>query len=142
MAAGAPATATLTATAGGGGETFTDDDTAVMTVDLVDIQAVTIGTTPAGFAYTVDEVTYNRTRTFQWAQGTTHNVGVLSPQARDGQTYLFDHWSDFQAGSHSIVVAPNVSAINAQMVRPESRRFNASQLRVCRPLCVPPVWPS
>jgi uncharacterized protein (TIGR03437 family) len=43
--------------------------------------------------------------TLQWGRGTTHTVGVISPQTDvNGNRWVFDSWSDGGAATHTIVI--------------------------------------
>ncbi|HYN83648.1 MAG TPA: discoidin domain-containing protein [Pyrinomonadaceae bacterium] len=64
---------------------------------------VTVGTNPAGRAFTVDGITYSAAQTFTWARGTAHTVSTTSPQGgTTGTRYVWGSWSDGGAISHTV----------------------------------------
>jgi hypothetical protein len=64
---------------------------------------VTITTSPSGRQITVDGTPYTAPQTFNWTPGSSHTIGVSSPQSGGAETrYLFSSWSDGGGQSHSI----------------------------------------
>ncbi|MCJ2557129.1 MAG: hypothetical protein LN415_08510, partial [Candidatus Thermoplasmatota archaeon] len=67
---------------------------------------VTITTNPAGMQITVDSNTLTTPQTFWWADGASHDIDVVTPQAgaTADQRYAFATWSDSGTKSHSVTV--------------------------------------
>jgi uncharacterized protein (TIGR03437 family) len=105
VSANAPASVTNHATVSGGGEVVTGNNSAVDSINIIPTEAITVGTSPAGLVFTVDNVSYTSTQTFQWLVGSTHTISTISPQTPTGSASLvFNQWSDAQSMSHSITV--------------------------------------
>ncbi len=60
---------------------------------------------PAGLAVIVDGQSCATPCAKQWTAGSSHTVGVISPQTLAGSSYSFVSWSDGGATSHSITAA-------------------------------------
>ena len=64
---------------------------------------VTVETMPLGLTYEVDDKPFSSPRTFDWAAGLNHNLGVTALQEGEpGVRHLYDHWSDSGARTHSV----------------------------------------
>jgi hypothetical protein len=71
---------------------------------------VTIQTTPAGLAFTIDGTPYTSTQTFSWAPGSSHTIATTSPQnGATGVRYLWTRWSDNKAISHTVAPTTNTT---------------------------------
>jgi hypothetical protein len=70
---------------------------------------ITVGTNPAGLAFTVDGTSYAGGQTLSWTVGTIHTLATTSPQTNGGTQNTFASWSDAGAISHS-VTAPSSAA--------------------------------
>ncbi len=71
---------------------------------------VTIQTTPAGLAFTIDGTPYTSTQTFSWAPGSSHTIATTSPQnGATGVRYLWTRWSDNRAISHTVAPTTNTT---------------------------------
>jgi uncharacterized repeat protein (TIGR02543 family) len=71
---------------------------------------VTVQTTPAGRAFSVDGTSYGASKTFSWTPGSSHTIATTSPQ--DGGTgvrYYFYSWSDGGAISHTVAPTTNTT---------------------------------
>jgi hypothetical protein len=69
---------------------------------------VTVQTSPAGRAFTVDGNPYTASQSFSWQPGSSHTIATTSPQ--DGGTgvrYVWSNWSGGGAISHT--VAPTIN---------------------------------
>jgi hypothetical protein len=66
--------------------------------------AITVTSTPAARALTVDSVPCTSPCGFQWAPGSTHTIAAATQAGATGVQYLFTSWSDAGAASHSITV--------------------------------------
>jgi hypothetical protein len=71
----------------------------------LDLISVTVGTSPAGLAFTVDGTPYAASTTFRWAPGSNHTVATVATQQNSAKTaaYAFGTWSDSGALSHTYV---------------------------------------
>jgi len=78
-----------------------------VTVTAATVQ-VTVGTSPAGLALTVDGTSYASTQTLSWTVGSSHTIATTSPQTNGGTQNTFASWSDGGAISHS-VTAPSAA---------------------------------
>ena len=73
--------------------------------------SVTLQTSPAGRAFTVDGTPYTTARTFTWTPGSNHTIATTTPQAGTaGVRYAFSSWSDSGAMSHGITAPTTGSA--------------------------------
>ena len=71
---------------------------------------VTVQTTPAGLAFTVDGTPYTSTQTFSWAPGSSHTIATTSPQSGGtGVRYVWTKWSDGGAISHTVAPTTNTT---------------------------------
>jgi len=67
--------------------------------------AVTVQSVPAGLQMLVDRTPYFAPVQLEWALGSTHQLGVISPQYDlHGALWVFDSWSDNGAFSHTYTV--------------------------------------
>lgn len=64
--------------------------------------SVTLSTAPAGFQVTYDSQAVSSPASFTSVIGTSHSIGVTSPQTVNGTTYVFSSWSDGGAATHNI----------------------------------------
>ncbi len=65
---------------------------------------ITIGTTPEGLEFTVDDTLYSETHVFDWLEDSQHEISVASPQSETADIrYDFSDWSDGQAQAHTII---------------------------------------
>src|SRR5712692_6839251 len=64
---------------------------------------ITINTSPAGRAFTVDGSPYSTQQSFSWMPGLPHTIGTSSPQGGGaGTQYIWTSWSDGGALSHQV----------------------------------------
>jgi hypothetical protein len=64
---------------------------------------VTVQTSPAGRAFTVDGNVYTTTQVFTWTAGSSHTIETTSPQSGGtGIRYTWSSWSDGGAISHTV----------------------------------------
>jgi Divergent InlB B-repeat domain/Abnormal spindle-like microcephaly-assoc'd, ASPM-SPD-2-Hydin len=98
----ANSTYTAGSSAGNGTGTATVDNQPVTaTINILD--SVTVTTSPANLAITVDGVTSTAPQTFNWVVGSSHTIATTSPQAGPtGSQYVFDNWSDSGSQTHSV----------------------------------------
>ena len=65
--------------------------------------SITVTTSPSGEQINVDGPTYTAPHTFSWAAGSSHKLGVASPQSGGtGTRYVFSSWSDGDSQTHTI----------------------------------------
>ena len=75
---------------------------------------VTVGTTPAGRAFTIDSVAFTTPQTVTWTIGSTHTIATTSPQPGGaGVRYVFSNWSDAGAISHPVTADAAVTSYTA-----------------------------
>ena len=92
---------------------FLDNSTAAPVFQIASCNPtvpVTLTTNPAGRTIQIDGSGFTAPQTVQWAPGTTHTIGVASPQnGGAGTRYAFANWSDSGAMTHT-VTAPGAAA--------------------------------
>ena len=75
-------------------------ETATFTQNLVQ---VTVQTSLAGLAFSVDGTPYSSTQTFSWVSGSSHTIGTTSPQSGgSGVQYVWTNWSGGGGISHNV----------------------------------------
>ncbi len=85
------------------------DGPKVLTANFGKAWAYTVTSVPSGRQVLVDGVTYTTPTGVHWLPGTSHTIGVTSPQAGvAGTRYLYQGWSDQGAQSHT-VTAPQTA---------------------------------
>ena len=96
----------ITAVYGGDSNYNTSTSSAItQTVQVV----ITVTTSVAGLAFTVDNTSYTTPQTFIWTPGTSHSIGTTQYQGElNGSRYAFNSWSDGGGQSHGFSV-PGVS---------------------------------
>jgi hypothetical protein len=77
-----------------------------ITANFIAVTAVTVATNPPGLTIAVDGVTVTAPQTFSWPPGTTHIIGILTPQGSGSTQYVFAGWNDGGDQSHTITT-PN-----------------------------------
>ncbi len=93
------------ACSGTGACTVTMDSSKEVTANYVLGLKYTVETNPAGREVTVDGQTYPSPKTFTWIPGSTHTIGVASPQAgTTGTRYVYQSWGDGGAQTHTVTV--------------------------------------
>lgn len=86
---------------------FTDD---AVSAPLLTIGAscpgspYTVDTQPSGRQFSIDGTTYTAPKSFNWAPGSTHTMGVPTPQGVGGTRYVFTSWNDGGAATHLVSV--------------------------------------
>ena len=72
--------------------------------------SITVQTSPTGQSFTVDNVAYASSQTFQWTPSDSHTIGTTATQAgSSGAQFVFASWSNSGAISQVILV-PNAAA--------------------------------
>lgn len=120
-AATLPGTSALTNGAGvfaatfrtAGTQTITATDTTVspivgtsgnVTVSATGV-AITFASAVTGLTFTVDGTTYTTRQTLTLTSGSTHTIGLVSPQSLvAGTQYVFSQWSDGGGQTHTITI--------------------------------------
>lgn len=75
-----------------------------VTANFVRLTLFTVLTDPPGLSFRVDSTDYSSPGSFAWYPGSQHTVSAPSSQQADsGVQYLFDHWSDGGASTHTVV---------------------------------------
>jgi hypothetical protein len=74
---------------------------------------VTVGTSPAGLAFTVDGTSYTSAQSLSWIVGSSHTLATTSPQTNSGTQNTFASWSDGGAISHSVTASSTVTSYTA-----------------------------
>ncbi len=70
----------------------------------------TVTTSPSGEQINVDGTTYTAPHTFSWAAGSSHTLGVASPQSGGtGTQYVFSSWSDGALQTTDKITTPSVA---------------------------------
>ncbi len=93
------------ACSGTGACTVTMDSSKEVTANYVLGLKYKVETNPAGRQVTVDGQTYPSPKTFTWIPGSTHAIGVASPQAGTaGTRYVYQGWGDGGAQTHTVTV--------------------------------------
>ncbi len=87
-----------------------------VTANFAAAVSVTVTTNPAGRAVVVDGSTLTAPQTFNWVSGSTHSIGVTSPQGSGGTQYVFSNWSDSGAQTHNITVPTGPTTYTANFV--------------------------
>ena len=80
------------------------------TANFAALTPVAVTTNPPGLAMVVDGVTLTAPQGFVWAAGTSHSIGVTSPEGSGGTQNAFSSWSDGGAQTHT-VTAPASAAV-------------------------------
>ena len=75
---------------------------------------ITVGTAPAGLAFTVDGLSHSFTHTFTWIAGSPHSIStVQTQQAAAGVQYVWGSWSNGGALSQTVTTPAAPAAYTA-----------------------------
>ncbi|UCE18327.1 MAG: matrixin family metalloprotease [Gemmatimonadota bacterium] len=75
---------------------------------------ITVTTSPHGLGITVDGTPYSAPQTFWWTSGSSHSIGVTSPQpGGTGIQYVYSSWSNGGAQTQSITVPSSPTTYTA-----------------------------
>ena len=74
--------------------------------------AITVTTSPAGLALTVDGTSYTAPQAFNWMPGSTHTIAAPTPQGT-GTRSVFASWSDSGAQSHTVTAPASAATYTA-----------------------------
>jgi len=96
------------------GYIYWDPSTNQTHVVYENLSSITVTTSPSGLQTTVDGTNYTAPKTFQWVPGSTHTIGVSSPQSgQTGTRYLYSSWSDGGAQTHTITTPSTATTYTA-----------------------------
>jgi len=121
----ASATLTLKAGADGSGEVTNtasvsalnefdpDNSNDSASADVTILIPCTIETSPSGLSIDVDAVSSIAPQTFYWAPGSSHSIGVTSPQTGTGTKYIYSSWSDTGQQTHTITMPSSATTYTA-----------------------------
>jgi hypothetical protein len=72
--------------------------------------SVIVDTNPANLEITVDGVSYKAPQTFSWLPGSSHTIGVDSPQSGgDNKQFVWTGWSDGGLQTHEVIPLTNIA---------------------------------
>jgi subtilase family serine protease len=127
---------------GNGTCSVTMDAAKSVSANFVLTPSITVTTSPAGRQITVDGVNYIATQTFIWTAGSSHTIGVSSPQVREGTGYFYASWSDAGAQSHTIITPSSATAYTANFTIRYQLTTNASPSAggSVSPICPSGCW--
>jgi uncharacterized protein (TIGR03437 family) len=75
--------------------------------------SVTVTTNPPGLQISVDGSTLTAPQNFSWSAGSSHTIGVTSPQGSGGTQYIFSNWSDGGGQTHSVTAPSSATTYTA-----------------------------
>lgn len=84
-----------------------------VTAQFTRAPVTTIATQPPGLTVIVDGARYTAPQSFVWAAGSTHTIGVPTPQSRTAARYVFRDWSDGGAQTHTITASAESQVLTA-----------------------------
>jgi hypothetical protein len=113
----------LTGSAGGGmpvpngfqKTTSTGGGPFVAKLQLNGVATTVVNSTPTGLDFTVDGTDYTNGQSFTWTAGSSHTIGVNSPQTTTGAgtRYAFANWSDSGLQTHTITASSSGATYTA-----------------------------
>ena len=74
---------------------------------------ITVNTNPPGLQISIDGVTAPAPQTVSWTGGSSHIIGVVSPQGRAGTRFVFTGWSDGGVQSHTVTTPSTATTYTA-----------------------------
>ena len=77
------------------------------------LPATVVASDPTGAPIIVDGVNLFAPQTFEWAPGTVHSIGAISPVYGGATRYVFANWSDDGAQTHSITASSSATTYTA-----------------------------
>ena len=96
-------------------------------VILTTLNSITVTTSPAGLRVIVDGTEYTAPQSFNWTPGSSHTIGVSSPQSGPtGTRYVFSSWSDGGAQTHTIITPSSATTYTASFTTQYSLTTSAS----------------
>jgi hypothetical protein len=87
----------------------------VAKLQLNGVATTVVNSTPTGLDFTVDGTDYINGQSFTWTAGSSHTIGVNSPQTatRAGTRYAFANWSDSGQQTHTITASSSGATYTA-----------------------------
>jgi hypothetical protein len=73
------------------------------------VATISVGTSPAGLAFTVDGMSYASAQSFTWVVGSTHSLSTTATQFGTGTQYTFAGWSDGTATVADSITVPSTA---------------------------------
>lgn len=105
------------------------DNFGLKSKDSVDVfpmkSTMTFATSPPGLQITVDGQPFNTPGSVVGVEGVRRELGVISPQSLNNQTYEFQSWSDGGSQTHSIVTPTDDKSYTANFVLSEKTFYRA-----------------
>ncbi|HEY6391565.1 MAG TPA: lamin tail domain-containing protein, partial [Bryobacteraceae bacterium] len=90
-------------------ERISDHDMPVAYFTLPLTHTIMVNASPTGPSFIVDNNTWTTPQMFLWEEGSTHSLSTTSPQTSNDTQFVFNHWSDMGAITHT-VMAPAIPA--------------------------------
>jgi len=87
---------------------------------------VSVATNPPGLTIVVDGASAASPQNFKWTSGSTHTIGVASPQGSGGTQYVFSSWSDSGAQTHTVTAPASPATYTASLSAQYLLTANAS----------------
>jgi uncharacterized repeat protein (TIGR02543 family) len=95
-------------------ESDPDNSNDSASADVTVLTPCTIETSPSGLSITVDAALYTAPQTFDWTPGSSHSIGVTSPQTGGtGTQYIYSSWSDAGQQTHTITTPSSATTYTA-----------------------------
>ena len=102
---------------------------------------VTITSNPPGLQVIVDGATVTTPRTYAFALGSTHTLGVPpNAQMQAGDAYVYGRWNDAAAAAHTITIAPGNGLEASPATKPAVTVYQADFVQMLP--YAPSVWPA
>jgi hypothetical protein len=91
----------------------------VAKLQLNGVATTVVNSTPTGLDFTVDGTDYINGQSFTWTAGSSHTIGVNSPQTatRAGTRYAFANWSDSGLQTHTITASSSGATYTASFTK-------------------------
>ena len=91
----------------------------VAKLQLNSVATTVVNSTPTGLDFTVDGTDYTNGQSFTWTAGSTHTIGVNSPQTATGTgtRYAFANWSDSGLQTHTITASSSGATYTASFTK-------------------------
>jgi len=88
---------------------------------------ITVTTSPSGLKVIVDGTEYTAPQSFNWPVGSSHTIGVSSPQTgATGTRYVFSSWSDGGGQTHTITTPSSATTYTANFATQYSLTTSAN----------------
>jgi hypothetical protein len=91
---------------------------------------VTVTTHVSGLKITVDGVTCDAPRRFDWKPGSKHTLEVPAEQSLDGKIYDFGRWNDDEPVAHTITASPEQTIYTANFVLRKNTQITGGKIGV------------